>query len=52
MKKTTKEIVQKLATKYNLPLSKVEEIVMYQFKYVSNIMEAGNFDQIRITLLR
>jgi nucleoid DNA-binding protein len=48
MKKTTKEIVQKLATKYNLPLSKVEEIVMYQFKYVSNIMEAGNFDQIRI----
>jgi|TARA_B100000963_G_C22629733_1_gene674260 nucleoid DNA-binding protein len=48
MKKSTKEIIQKIATKYNLPLSKVEDIVMHQFKYVSKIMEEGNFDQVRL----
>lgn len=48
MKKTTKEIIQKLATKYNLPLSKVEEIVMYQFKYVAKIIDKGDFDQVRL----
>tara|TARA_R100000030_G_scaffold58753_1_gene44141 strand:+ start:1423 stop:1650 length:228 start_codon:yes stop_codon:yes gene_type:complete len=48
MKKTTKEIIQKIATKYNLPLSKVEDIVMHQFKYVAKIMEDGSFDQIRL----
>ena len=48
MSKNQKQIIQKLATKYNLPLKKVESIVMHQFKYVANIMEKGNFDAIRI----
>tara|TARA_S200002703_G_scaffold106680_1_gene92669 strand:+ start:1010 stop:1297 length:288 start_codon:yes stop_codon:yes gene_type:complete len=48
MKKTPKEIIQILATKYNLPLSKVEEIVMHQYKYVAKIMEKGDFEQVRL----
>ena len=48
MSKNQKQIIQKLATKYNLPLKKVESIVMHQFKYVARIMEKGNFDAIRI----
>tara|TARA_R100000781_G_scaffold91199_1_gene56454 strand:- start:114 stop:344 length:231 start_codon:yes stop_codon:yes gene_type:complete len=48
MAKNKKAIIQILATKYNLPLQKVEEIVEYQFKYVSKIMEQGNFDPIRL----
>ncbi len=43
-----KVIIQKLATKYNLPLQKVEEIVYYQFKYVVNIMKKGDFATIRL----
>jgi len=46
--KNQKQIIQKLATKYNLPLKKVEDIVMHQFKYVARIMEKGNFDAVRI----
>jgi nucleoid DNA-binding protein len=46
--KTEKAVIQKLATKYNLPLNKIEEIVYYQFKYVANIMKAGNFEAIRL----
>ena len=41
-----KDALAPLPTKYNLPLSKVEDIVMHQFKYVSKIMEEGNFDQV------
>lgn len=48
MSKNQKQIIQKLATKYNLPLKKVEDIVMHQFKYVARIMEKGNFDAVRI----
>ncbi len=48
MKKTQKEIIQKIATKYNLPLKTVEDIVMHQFKFVSQIMQDGNFKSIRI----
>ena len=48
MKKTQKEIIQKIATKYNLPLKTVEDIVMHQFKFVSKIMQDGNFKSIRI----
>jgi nucleoid DNA-binding protein len=43
-----KTIIQKLATKYNLPLQKVEEIVFYQFKYVTDVMKEGKFAAIRL----
>lgn len=43
-----KIIIQKLATKYNLPLTKVEEIIYYQFKYVAKIMKLGDFQTIRL----
>lgn len=43
-----KPIIQKLATKYNLPLKVVEEIVFYQFKYVALVMKNGSFDSIRL----
>lgn len=48
MRKTQKQIIQKLATKYNLPLKTVEEIVMHQFKFVAKIMSKTNFDAVRI----
>ena len=48
MTKSKKEIVQTLATKYNLPLEKVEKIVNSQFKYVAKIMSKGNFDSVRL----
>lgn len=43
-----KIIIQKLATKHNLPLQKVEEIIYYQFRYVAKIMKEGNFASIRL----
>lgn len=44
----TKKIIQKLATKHNLPLSKVEEIVNHQFKFVAKIMKEGKFESVRL----
>jgi len=41
-------IIYKLANKYDLPLSKVKEIVDYQFKYVAKIMQEGDFEAIRL----
>jgi len=46
-----KIIIQKLATKYNLPLNKVEEAVLYQFKYTADIIKAGKFEAIRLPYL-
>lgn len=43
-----KIIIQKLATKFNLPLQKVEEIIFYQFKYVAKIMKTGNFESVML----
>ena len=37
-----------LATKYNLPIKKVTEIINYQFKYVTKIMAKGKFESIRL----
>ena len=48
MTKSKKEIIQTLATKYNLTLQKVEDIVNMQFKYVSKIMGVGDFDSVRL----
>ena len=41
-------IIYKLANKYNLPLNKIEEIVNYQFKYVTDVMKKGEFNSIRL----
>ena len=48
MAKDKKSIIQTLATKYNLPLSKVETMINHQFKFVENIMKKGNFEMIRL----
>ena len=37
-----------MATKYNLPLSKVEEIIDYQFKFVAKVMRKGDFESVRL----
>jgi len=41
-------IIYKLANKHNLPLQKIEEIINFQFKYVTKIMKEGNFETIRL----
>tara|TARA_R100001594_G_C3954922_1_gene243924 strand:+ start:102 stop:317 length:216 start_codon:yes stop_codon:yes gene_type:complete len=46
--KNKKIIIYFLANKYNLPLSKIEQIVNYQFKYVEKIMKEGKFETIRL----
>lgn len=43
-----KTIIQKIATKYNLPLKVVEDIVYSQFKFVSKIIKDGKFDSVRL----
>ena len=49
--KNKDELIYKLANKYNLPISKVEEIVTFQFKFVKQIMQKGDFEAVRLTLL-
>jgi nucleoid DNA-binding protein len=46
-----KVIIQKLATKYNLSLTKIEEVVYHQFKVVANVMKNGEFESINNTYL-
>ena len=48
MIKDKKAFVHLLATKYNLPLQKVEEIINYQFKFVERIIKKGKFESIRL----
>jgi len=48
MEEEKKLIIQKLATKYNLPLKKIENIVNSQFKFVSKKMRDGKFESIRL----
>ena len=48
MSKDKKIIIQILATKYNLSLSKVEEIIKHQFKFVEKIMKKGDFESVRL----
>ena len=43
-----KIIINKLATKYNLPLRVITKIVDHQFKFVGKIMKEGNFDAVRL----
>jgi hypothetical protein len=46
-----KAIIINLASKYNLPISKVEEAVYHQFKYTSQIIRQGNFEAVRLPYL-
>ena len=46
-----KVILQKLATKYGLPIQKVEEAVYYQFKYTACIIKDGGFESVRLPYL-
>lgn len=46
-----KSIIQKLASKYNLPISKVEEAVYYQFKFTSQVIRDGEFKAVRLPYL-
>ena len=48
MAKDKKAIIQTLATKYNLPLKKVEQIVNHQFKFVEKIIKKGKFESVRL----
>lgn len=48
MSKDKKIIIQILATKYNLSLSKVEEIIKHQFKFIEKIMKKGDFESVRL----
>tara|TARA_R100001463_G_scaffold79454_1_gene133896 strand:+ start:1713 stop:1931 length:219 start_codon:yes stop_codon:yes gene_type:complete len=48
MSKNKEAIIHYLATKHNLPLSKIKEIVDYQFKFVTKKMKAGKFETIRL----
>ena len=41
-------IIQFLATKYNLPLKKIKQIIGYQFKFVTKIIKEGKFDTVRL----
>lgn len=46
-----KTIIQKLANKHDLPLHKIEEAVMHQFKYTAEVIRAGNFEPVRLPFL-
>ena len=46
-----KVILQRLATKYNLPINKVKEAVYYQFKYASDVIKQGKFESVRLPYL-
>ena len=48
MAKDKKSIIQTIATKHNLPLQKIEEIINHQFKFVEKIMKKGKFEMIRL----
>ena len=48
MAKNKDEIIYMLATKYDLSIKKITEIVNYQFKYVTKIMAKGDFEAVRL----
>ena len=48
MAKSKKEIIQTLATKYNLPLKVVTNIINHQFKFVNKIIAKGEFEGVRL----
>lgn len=48
MARDKKIIIYFLANKYDLPLSKIEQIINHQFKYIEKIMKEGKFETIRL----
>jgi nucleoid DNA-binding protein len=46
-----KTIIQRIASEYNLPISKVEEIVYHQFKYTAQLIRKGEFESVRLPYL-
>jgi nucleoid DNA-binding protein len=43
-----KAIITNLATKHNLPISKVEDIVYSQFNFVGKVIRDGEFKAVRL----
>jgi nucleoid DNA-binding protein len=43
-----KTILISLASKYNLPISKVQEAVYHQFKYTNKVIREGKFESVRL----
>ena len=41
-------IIQLLATKHNLPLKKIKQIIEYQFKFVTKVIKDGKFEGVRL----
>lgn len=48
MSDNKKSIIQKIATKYNLPLKVVTNIIDHQFKFVNKVIAKGDFEGIRL----
>jgi nucleoid DNA-binding protein len=48
MTKNKDEIIHILATKYNLSIKTVTEIVNHQFKYVNKTIAKGDFKAVRL----
>ena len=46
--KDKKDFIYLLATRYNLPLSKIEQIIDYQFIFVEKVMKEGKFEGVRL----
>ena len=42
------DFIYLLATKYNLPLSKIAKIINYQFKFVGRVIKKGKFEGVRL----
>jgi nucleoid DNA-binding protein len=47
----TRELLQRLANKHNIPLQTVREAVLHQFKYVAQTMKDGGFEAVRLPYL-
>ena len=48
MARTREEIIEHLANKYGLSFEEVEDIINHQFKFVSDVIEKGDFDTVRL----
>jgi nucleoid DNA-binding protein len=48
MAKGKREVIQLLATEYNLPLKEVNRIVASQLMTVAETISAGSFDSVRL----
>jgi len=46
--KKEKKIIIQLATKHNLSLHAIEDVVFHQFKFVAEIMKQPDFQMIRL----